>query len=218
MFSVLSLSYDPGLILTIIVIVVGIGIFYLSQIDNINERKKERKRKEMLEAEERQREYDKYQEDVRVAAFAEKYKTNPMTERLAMKAAEYFIGEIKGLRRDKRTTVVSYSSEGIGCEFGRENRTIAVLEPYSYGFYNRKCLLDFRGENLRQIENVEQLKGFINAIAYRAEQIFKSTYYRDESGTEYTLKLCTIDKGEKCYMIQFCYSARNGFYEAPKEW
>ena len=161
-----------------------------------------------------------------------KYINNPITLKAASNFADWFIEEIKQLDRDIKkgeiqcqySLAASFLPEGY-CNgvlfyYGNELKYL----PYHVDDEEDRYVVNFFKENLKPIGSSEEMCAFVKAISIHAESKIKEKYIKDESGSNYSLKITELQGELEHHMahygciICFDYSAKNSNYTAPREW
>lgn len=220
-------------ILPIIAIIVTIAV--IRKIKEKREEKREEKRIEISKMEQAQRREAEMQ---RIQILLEKYMNNPVAIRTAEEFVKVFKKTIKSARRDIKTKNV-YCCEEFGAIIKEDEGLFCTcvgivssemewdimskkLTPLFVYHYHRGDLINFKNENLRPLQNHEEMYAFVRAVAKHAYDMIKECYEKDESGTK--VQITTQERsgysycGEYGISVKFEYSAENGFYTAPAEW
>ncbi len=174
---------------------------------------------------------EKEVQNSKITEFAERYRSNPVTLRVAEQVTKWILSKAKEAKRDEQIpeilieyTIRMYTRYNISPH--------EVVEQYIYwgtdSYYGKKEF-NFYRENLKFLTSLEEQKAFVKAVALCAIDSVEKQMPLDESGTAYELKIKDNDNTDRQghttfeslifnseYTIQ--YSCKNGRYVAPKEW
>ncbi len=151
--------------------------------------------------------------------YTEKFLNNQTVLKVAEKFKTSMAQYVHSSPRDIKTEVIK---EYIYLTAEFKNGACISVQRSRGGVEYEGTLINFKTENLRPLENPEEMCGFLKAVANQAKKMFKASYPTDENGTKYTLEIDEQIRGlesETCYVSYlFKYSAPNTNYQPPQEW